>query len=164
MSCKILIVEDYELTSKFLSELFKAVGFEVDVISDGSKVLPYLENNRVDIMTLDLELPGMTGDKIHLAMQNNSKFKDIPIINFTSHREFNSPGSLPHNLMAQGKRPQDVILKEDLDDIEKPGGLLDIVLIKLTEAKKNIPQEMTDYFMKTRKQTVEQVIKLAHLY
>jgi len=156
MKYTVLVVEDNELAAKIVSTLFRRLGFEVNALGDGLQVLPYLEKNHVDILILDLELPGMTGDKIYGAMKENPKLKDIPIVPFTAHRDTHSPNTLPTNLIwaeytKSGKMPS-IVFKTDESGTSKDVNreLVDEVAQKLMDSGNSITKEMADYYMQTR--------------
>ena len=58
---KILIVEDDSILSKFLQSYLARHGFQVDCLPDGESIPVYLGKNRVDLVVLDLLLPGRDG-------------------------------------------------------------------------------------------------------
>ena len=156
MKYKMLVVEDNELTGTIVSALFKQLGFTVDVVNDGSKALPYLKENKIDIMILDLELPGMTGDQIYDAIRKDEDLKGLAIVPFTAHRDTKSEGALPTNLIwaeytKTGKIP-DIVFKSDNTGDAKDVNqvLVDEVAEKLMDLKKPITEEMAKYYMKTR--------------
>jgi len=153
---KMLVVEDNDLAGTIVSALFRRLGFEVKVITNGSEVLPYLGTNKIDMMILDLELPGMTGDQIYKAMRENPGMKNIPIVPFTAHRDTKSAGTLPTNLIwaeytKSGKIP-DIVFKSDnsgeVKDVNRE--LIDEVAAKLMDSNKEITKEMAEYYLKTR--------------
>lgn len=58
---RILIVEDERKLATAISEGLVAHGFETAVAESGETALRYLEQNRVDLMLLDLMLPRISG-------------------------------------------------------------------------------------------------------
>ena len=120
------------------------------------EVLPYLGKNHIDIVILDLELPGMTGDKIYGAMKDDPALKNIPIVPFTAHRDTQTVGSLPASLIwaeygKSGKIPTIVFKTDDsgpAKDVNRQ--LVDEVAQKLMDSGKSITKEMADYYMQTR--------------
>ena len=57
----VLIVEDEAALAEPLAFLLKKEGFEVRTAGDGPTALAEFEANHVDIVLLDLMLPGMSG-------------------------------------------------------------------------------------------------------
>jgi DNA-binding NarL/FixJ family response regulator len=60
---RVVLVDDHPLVTEVLSQVLVDSGeFEVlAVLRDGESVIPYLETKPVDILLLDLRLPGMSG-------------------------------------------------------------------------------------------------------
>jgi CheY-like chemotaxis protein len=61
------------------------MGFQVMLITNGLEVMPYLQKNAVNVIILDLELPGMNGDQIFRKIKDDKVLEQIPIIPFTAH-------------------------------------------------------------------------------
>ena len=159
MAYNMLVVEDNELTGKVLTSLFKKLGFQVHVLTNGTDALPYLETNDVDVLILDLELPGMTGDQIYEGIRKNPKLNNLAIVPFTAHRDTESPGTLPTNLIwaeykNTGKIPN-IVFKKDRanedDDKDINNNLVDEVALCLMGQHKPITSQMVDYYLTTRK-------------
>ena len=61
MSPKVLVVDDEEKVRKYMSRLLKIRGFEVDTAPDGTTALSMIQESEVDIVLLDVLMPGMDG-------------------------------------------------------------------------------------------------------
>ena len=61
MSHKILVVDDDILVLEALEELLKSSGYEVRVATRGQEALEILEEERFDLLILDVVMPKMTG-------------------------------------------------------------------------------------------------------
>ncbi len=61
---RILVVDDEPIVQSFTKLLFQYYGFEADVCADGESALEYCKEHPegVDLVVLDLLMPGMTGD------------------------------------------------------------------------------------------------------
>lgn len=57
----ILIVDDDVNLCTVLSEELKAVGYETSYLTDGEEVSKVLQNQKVDLLLLDLKMPGTDG-------------------------------------------------------------------------------------------------------
>src|SRR5574341_2359918 len=57
----VLIVDDDRKFLTFLGRTLKRGGFHVLTASDGSEVTDVLATNRVDVLLLDLQMPGVNG-------------------------------------------------------------------------------------------------------
>lgn len=77
----ILLVEDEESLADPLAFLLKKEGFEVIVAGDGPTALIEFERNEVDIVLLDLMLPGMSGTDVCKRLRAVSH---VPVIMVTA--------------------------------------------------------------------------------
>ncbi|MFR9760244.1 response regulator transcription factor [Corynebacterium striatum] len=77
----ILIVEDEESLADPLAFLLRKEGFDVILVSDGPTALEQFANNTVDIVLLDLMLPGMSGTDVCKQLRATSS---VPVIMVTA--------------------------------------------------------------------------------
>lgn len=77
----ILIVEDEESLADPLAFLLKKEGFEVIIAHDGPTALVEFDKNDVDIVLLDLMLPGMSGTDVCKQLRTTSS---VPVIMVTA--------------------------------------------------------------------------------
>ncbi|TQV74971.1 response regulator [Aliikangiella marina] len=81
---KILIVEDEIKIAELLSDYLKQSSFDTHMIHRGDAVEHWLENNRCDLILLDLMLPGKDGIEICKTVRQSS---NLPIIMVTAKVE-----------------------------------------------------------------------------
>ncbi|AEG80843.1 MULTISPECIES: response regulator transcription factor [Corynebacterium] len=77
----ILLVEDEESLADPLAFLLRKEGFEVVVAGDGPTALVEFEKNDIDIVLLDLMLPGMSGTDVCKRLR---KVSSVPVIMVTA--------------------------------------------------------------------------------
>jgi len=77
----ILIVEDEESLSDPLAYLLRKEGFDTLVAPDGQSALDQFDDERVDLVLLDLMLPGMSGTEVCKRLRAESS---VPIIMVTA--------------------------------------------------------------------------------
>ncbi|RNE48965.1 response regulator transcription factor [Corynebacterium alimapuense] len=77
----ILIVEDEESLADPLAFLLRKEGFEAIVAGDGQTALMEFERNDIDIVLLDLMLPGMSGTDVCKQLRTVSS---VPVIMVTA--------------------------------------------------------------------------------
>lgn len=77
----ILIVEDEESLSDPLAYLLRKEGFEAVVAPDGQTALDTFDEGNVDLVLLDLMLPGMSGTEVCKKLRAESS---VPIIMVTA--------------------------------------------------------------------------------
>lgn len=79
----IMIIEDEPSIAEVVSLYLRRAGYQVQVISDGSKALRALEQQLPDLLILDLMLPGVDGLAIASWLRDRS---DTPVIMLTARR------------------------------------------------------------------------------
>ncbi len=81
---KILVVEDSPTTRKVISITLGQRGYDIIEARDGLEALSRLNEERPDLVLLDIILPKMDGYKILSIIKDNAIFKHIPVIMLTS--------------------------------------------------------------------------------
>ena len=87
MKSNVLIVEDHELTRFGLKTAFEACDFVENIYEAESAETCFeiLESNNVDLVIMDLGLPGIDGiEATKRVKQNNS---DLKVVILTSHND-----------------------------------------------------------------------------
>lgn len=74
----ILVVEDERHLAVGIKYNLEAEGYEVTTVGDGPSALQFLEENFVDLLILDLMLPGMSGYAVCESLRNQSS--DLPVL------------------------------------------------------------------------------------
>jgi len=82
---KVMVIEDNEDTANSETDLLSALGFETAWVNDGGKAFDEMKILKPDMVILDLELPGKTGDIIAEQMLRDSELKNVPIIPCSVH-------------------------------------------------------------------------------
>ncbi len=87
MKLNILIVEDHELTRFGLKTTFEGVDYVESIFEAESaeKALEIFDANPIDVIIMDLGLPGMNG--IEATQKIRSRKKDVKVIMLTSHND-----------------------------------------------------------------------------
>jgi CheY-like chemotaxis protein len=80
---KVLIVEDNARNRRLLRVLLTSHGYHVVEAQSGAEALKALEQDRPDLILLDIQLPEMDG--LELARKIKRKLGDIPIIAVTAY-------------------------------------------------------------------------------
>lgn len=78
---KILIVEDEQKIARFLELELKYEGYDVDIAINGRDGLEKGKSDDVDLIILDLMLPGLSGIEVCRRLRQSS---DVPIIMLTA--------------------------------------------------------------------------------
>lgn len=80
MLVKILVVEDNEVTGKFLSSLLADKGYQVKVLKEGSDIIEESLKFNPNLILMDLLLPDIDGADAVKLLQNHPRTFDIPVI------------------------------------------------------------------------------------
>jgi CheY-like chemotaxis protein len=75
----VLVVEDNLLMGEILKELLARYD-HASHVSSGKEALKQIEQNRPDIILLDLTLPDINGLEVATTVRRNKKTKSIPIL------------------------------------------------------------------------------------
>ena len=78
---KILIIDD---NPKLIADALPMYGYEVDVAFDGLEGIKKLNENKYNLILLDIVMPKMDGWETLKFIRSNTKQKTIPIIMLTS--------------------------------------------------------------------------------
>ena len=84
MSVKVLIVEDDVLNRMFYEAVLSQRGYELMLVDDGAKVLDAVERFRPDLITMDINLPHVSGRRLIRKIRRNADTADIPILAITA--------------------------------------------------------------------------------
>ena len=69
---RLLIVDDEPIISSSLKRAFSLMNYDVTTAMDGQQALEFLEDQRFDLMVLDLQMPGIHGTEVmRLARQRD---------------------------------------------------------------------------------------------
>jgi len=75
---KILIVDDNPVNIDFLVELLKE--YDARTVLDGVSALEAVEEERPDVILLDISMPGMDGFEVCETLKASPRSRDIPVI------------------------------------------------------------------------------------
>lgn len=81
----ILLVEDNEMNRDMLSRRLVRKGYEVVTANDGKQGVDLAEQERPDLILMDMSLPVMDGWEATRFLKRTANLKDIPIIALTAH-------------------------------------------------------------------------------
>ena len=77
---RILIVEDEKTLRFLLAQKLVEEDFDVVEVIDGEEGLQKLKENKIDLVLLDLLLPGIDGFEVLSKIKRDSKLNSIPVI------------------------------------------------------------------------------------
>jgi CheY-like chemotaxis protein len=100
MKKKIMIVEDEKDFQEMYAGMFEGRGYNLIYAYDGDEAMQILEDNKPDLIILDMIMDMVTGDTFFLHLKGYDEFKNIPvlIISSTSQKQFKNLFRIDPNL------------------------------------------------------------------
>jgi CheY-like chemotaxis protein len=111
MAC-VLVVDDDQDSLEVLSKYMEKAGYETVRAANGWEALIKLDQNDIDLVLLDLTMPGMDGATLLRILRNDNRRRSLPVVLVTAMRDvdlFNRASQLGVNgclLKASFTAPQ----------------------------------------------------------
>lgn len=83
MKIKVLLVDDEKDFVAYMAKRLRARGMDVEITHDAESAIQLVEDHGVDVIVLDLRMPGMDGLEALQALKNIRP--DIPVIMLSGH-------------------------------------------------------------------------------
>jgi CheY-like chemotaxis protein len=81
---RILIVDDEPQACQILSRLIRHLGHETAWKTAGADALAYLDDTAVDLLILDVMMPGMDGMEVLRRLRADPKTAEMPVVMFSA--------------------------------------------------------------------------------
>ena len=83
---KVLVVDDNQDVRELIVHILNADGFHVYAAIDGENALAILNSNPVDLVLLDVMMPGMSGLDVLKEIRTgaNKKIREVPVMMITA--------------------------------------------------------------------------------
>ncbi len=82
---RVLVVDDNSINLEIASELLKAVSVNVHTVSSGAAAVDWLQQNTVDAVLMDIQMPDMDGYSATAKLREMPQCKSLPIIAMTAN-------------------------------------------------------------------------------
>ncbi len=83
---RIIIVDDDQTTRRIISRLVKQIGFKfITEAEDGEQALEILNNEPIDIILSDWDMPIVDGFKLLEMVRADKKYENIPFVMITAN-------------------------------------------------------------------------------
>ena len=86
----LLLVEDDEVAARLILNFFKDTPYHIELLVDGADVLNRVEKGNVDLILLDIMLPGIDGFEVCHHLKETSQIQNIPIVMITCLKDTES--------------------------------------------------------------------------
>ena len=83
MSHRILIVDDSKTVRLAIRQTLSEAGYEVIEAETGTMALELAKKERLDLILLDLELPGLNGFEVLRFLKGMPAVKEVPVLAIT---------------------------------------------------------------------------------
>ncbi len=80
-----LIVDDNLLNSELAAFVLEAAGFVVERVANATEAQQRIESSRLDLILMDIQLPGMDGLALARALKADPATRHITIVAFTAY-------------------------------------------------------------------------------
>ena len=101
----VLVVEDDPSISKLLERVLARAGYETLLAHTGDAALALARERQPDVITLDLILPGRSGEETLAALKADPSTRDIPVIVISIRGD--EPAATPLPIFASLRKPLD---------------------------------------------------------
>jgi CheY-like chemotaxis protein len=81
-SVNVLVVEDHHINQVVIQTLFEKLGVPLAIVGTGEEGVEYVRSNPVDLVFMDLNLPGIQGDEA--TSQIKAIMPDLPVVALTA--------------------------------------------------------------------------------
>ena len=90
MNYWVLVVDDDTANLRMASRILSAEKMRVSCLKSGEDAIKFLQENRPDLILLDIHMPGMDGFETINAIKENKATADIPVIFLTADDDSNA--------------------------------------------------------------------------
>lgn len=80
----ILVVDDSLATRELERSILETAGYKVETARDGLEALKICREHRPDLVLTDVEMPNMDGFRLSLAIRQDDRLSDLPVIIISS--------------------------------------------------------------------------------
>jgi DNA-binding response OmpR family regulator len=81
----VVIVEDDSSLGKIFATAFEIIGFNTEVVADGEIAFERIAARMPDLVTLDMQIPHVSGVEILRQLRADTRFQEIKIIMVTAN-------------------------------------------------------------------------------
>jgi len=109
----ILLVEDDLFLNDITTKKLSSAGFSVVAVKSTDAAAQKLKEEAVDLVLLDLELPGQPGNEYLLELKSDAETKHLPVIMFSN----NDDPNIASFCIQSGAAAFYIKIETDIDDL-----------------------------------------------
>jgi len=94
---QVLIAEDDDHMREALQEMLSEAGYRVITAEDGLEALDWLSRVKVDLIVVDILMPGLGGPELIRRLRETSEWATIPIMVLSGYADLTRYRDLPVN-------------------------------------------------------------------
>ena len=139
-----LVIDDSKSARIMLSRLVQSNGLEVNMVESGEEGIQYLETHALpDVIFMDHMMPGMDGLEATRLITQNPRFKNIPILMYTSKEgpEYEEEVRASGAYAMLGKPAKPERLKELIEELNNRVPPAEEAITETAAIEHEIPQE-----------------------
>src|SRR5580700_7249355 len=84
MNARILVVDDHRINLKLVCDVLESEGYEIERALDATEALAVVRRVTLDLILMDVALPGMDGLTLTRMLKMDSATRHIPIVALTA--------------------------------------------------------------------------------
>jgi len=139
MTARVLVVDDILANVKLLEARLNAEYFEVLTASSGPEAIDICLNERVDVVLLDVMMPGMDGFEVCKRIKSNSQTQHIPVVMVTALDQ-------PSDKISGLEAGADDFLTKPVDDIALITRVKNLARLKMLSDEMSMRASTTQQF------------------
>ena len=80
----VLVVDDHPLVADAVSQLLRSEGYEAATAYSGEAALAFVRDHAVDLVVLDVSMPGMSGLDVLRSLRDGGLVPGLPVVMFSA--------------------------------------------------------------------------------
>jgi len=110
---KVMVVDDSRMVRSVVNKVLSKQNYEVIQIETGEQAIPAIEQERPELVLLDIVLPGIDGNEVLRQIRASEYGKNLPVIFLTSSDSLIEAGGSENDRLTKPFKPADLLLKLD---------------------------------------------------
>ena len=110
---KVMVVDDSRMVRAVVKKILAKANYEIIEAVDGENAIPAIEQERPDLVLLDIVMPGIDGNEVLKRVRATEFGKDLPVIIMTSTDSLVEDGGSESGRLSKPFKPHDLLQKLD---------------------------------------------------